>query len=123
VACSDRSGSQDLITITQTLATNPETSPYFDCFFLETPEQEKIRQSISRQAPRARFWETVCVQDEQPSGILSCLVENNPFARPGTSVLVIPTKWDSTKQFIIRYLEHLRNVPLCIDEPHGMGDL
>jgi hypothetical protein len=24
--------------------------------------------------------------------------------------------WDSTKQFIIRYLEHLRNVPLCIDE-------
>ena len=24
--------------------------------------------------------------------------------------------WDSTQKFIIRYLEHLRNVPLCIDE-------
>jgi hypothetical protein len=24
--------------------------------------------------------------------------------------------WDSTQKFIIRYLEHLKNVPLCIDE-------
>jgi hypothetical protein len=91
VACSDRSGNWDLITITQTLATNPETSPYFDCFFLETPGQEKIRQNISLLAPQIHFWETVCAQEENVSRILSCLMENNPFEKPGTSLLVIPT--------------------------------
>jgi hypothetical protein len=108
VECSDSFGSRDLITITQTLATNPETSPYFDCFFLEPPGQEKIRQNISRQAPQTYFWETVCAQDELPSRILSCLLENNPFAKPGTSLLVIPTnKAEILYPSLLRFSEYL----------------
>lgn len=108
VSCPGRSGSQDLITITQTLATNPETSPYFDCFFFETSDQERIRQDISRQAPQTLFWETVCVQEEQPSRILSCLVETNPFTKPGTSVLVISTnKAEILYPSLLRFSDYL----------------
>ncbi|MGD2085731.1 MAG: hypothetical protein PVH61_06050 [Candidatus Aminicenantes bacterium] len=108
LACADRSGSRDLITITQTLATNPETSPYFDCFFLESPGQEEIRQKISRQAPQTFFWETVCTQYEHPSRILSCLLDNNPFTRPGTSMLVISTdKAEILYPSLLRFSDYL----------------
>lgn len=108
VGCPDRPGSWDLITITQTLATNPETSPYFDCFFLETPGQEKIRQNIADQAPQIHFWETLCAQNEHPSQILSCLVENNPFTKPGTSILVIPTnKAEILYPSLLRFSDYL----------------
>lgn len=91
VACPGRSDKRELITITQALATNPETSPYFDSFFFETSGQEKIRQNISLLAPQIHFWETVCTREENASRILSCLVENNPFENPDTSVWIIPT--------------------------------
>jgi hypothetical protein len=108
VACSDRSGNWDLITITQTLATNPETSSYFDSFFLETPGQEKIRQNISLLAPQIHFWETVCAQEENVPRILSCLMENNPFEKPGTSLLVIPTnKAEILYPSLLRFSQYL----------------
>jgi len=108
VACPDRSDSQDLITITQTLAINPETSPYFDCFFLETPGQEKIRQNISLLAPQIYFWEKVCPREENASRILSCLLENDPFEKPGTSLLVISAnKVEILYPSLLRFSQYL----------------
>jgi len=116
MACGDWSNDHDLTTMIQTLATNPETSPYFDSFFLDTnrPAKEKIRKMISSKAPHIYFWETVCSLDEQeekdfePSRILSCILEHNPLERPHTSLLVIPTnKADILYPPLLRFSEYL----------------
>jgi hypothetical protein len=116
IACSGWSDEQDLVAITQTLAANPETSPYFDCFFLDTPGKKEIRQLISGNVPHTCFWETVCTPDElEGKGkgfdlprILSCILENNPFAMPRTSVLVIPTgKADILYLPLVRFSAYL----------------
>jgi hypothetical protein len=98
-ACPDGVDQEHLTTLTQILATNPETSPYFDCFFLEAPGLKNIRRNISTKAPDIFFWETICGLDEEKyqetdvyqAEVFACLLENNPFTKPGTTLLIIPT--------------------------------
>jgi hypothetical protein len=100
LACPGGIDNEDLVALTRTLATNPETSPYFDSFFLEAPDNEKIRRQISLSAPHIDFWETVWCPDGHesdpgdfdPARILSCILESNPFEKSHTSLLVIPAE-------------------------------
>lgn len=118
LACPPLWQNRELLTLIRTLTTNPETSPYFDAIFPAPPLDEDIRRAISVDAPHIRFWETVCLGDTMnkvkndggsaASRLLSCLLESNPFEKPGTSLLVLPVSdVESLYAPLLRFSEYL----------------
>lgn len=100
--CSIAPGSQADISLYRALAANPDTSPYYDSFFLSSNSprvNRQIRHDIAASAPQTDFWELLCTSEPQsnqhPCGTssrtLSCLRDHNPFSRPNTSLLIVPT--------------------------------
>lgn len=108
LACPDSPGSPGLIAVIQALSTNPDTFPYFDCFFLAAAGHEEIRRNITRSSPHIRFWERISARDEQPSQTLSRLMEGNLFSKPATSLWVIPTdKTEILYRSLLRFSGYL----------------
>jgi hypothetical protein len=96
-ACSGGPDDSVHMTLLETLATNPDTSAYFDCFFLDTGANEKIRHRLLAKAPHLRFWEAASLpngggeeEDPDPCRILAGILEDTVGNTANTSLLVIP---------------------------------
>jgi hypothetical protein len=97
LTCSAETAEAYLADVTQALATNPETSPYFDGFFFESQDHKKLQKRLVQNAPQIRFWEYVRgpapgsgkSNRSSTTQALSSILAANPFGLANTSLLIV----------------------------------